>query len=208
MEIAITRPAYRDPAVLRCISRALKPEPQHARRVRILYLEPGLARARSIWMFTMLRDDSFEPELAGMRENGGAVAFEVLIVPHTAGGLASTFASLVSRSSTARGRQSSPSSSSRSKAYRLPCAGRDARFNSAWPLRRPAGTPLHARKMASQEQHGKGRSSIVHAFADYPIAFHIVPLGFEPNLTLARGELLDDAKAAFRSEYDKCMLLD
>jgi hypothetical protein len=40
----------------------------------------------------------------------------------------------------------------------LRCAGRDARLDDAWPLRRPAGTPLHAQKMASRALLGKGRT--------------------------------------------------
>ena len=54
-------------------------EPQHARRPRILDLEPSLAVAGSIRVVAALRDDAFQPHLAGVRKDSCAVAFEVLI---------------------------------------------------------------------------------------------------------------------------------
>jgi hypothetical protein len=45
---------------------------------------------------------------------------------------------------------------------RLRRPGRYARFDNAGPLRRRLGTPLHAPKMATPRQAGKGSASIVH----------------------------------------------
>jgi hypothetical protein len=55
-------------------------ETKHARGVRILDLEPDLARARAIRVLAVLRDDAFEAELARVLENDLTVALEVLVV--------------------------------------------------------------------------------------------------------------------------------
>src|SRR5882757_7611211 len=51
---------------------------QHARRLRILDFQPDLARARSIRVLPVLRNDALKPELARVREDGRTVALEVL----------------------------------------------------------------------------------------------------------------------------------
>jgi hypothetical protein len=51
---------------------------QNAWGRRILDLEPDLARAGSIGVLAVLRDDAFATQLAGMREDGRAVALNVL----------------------------------------------------------------------------------------------------------------------------------
>jgi hypothetical protein len=53
-------------------------EPQNARCLWVLDLEPDLARAGSIRVFAVLRDDALATQLAGMRENRRAVALNVL----------------------------------------------------------------------------------------------------------------------------------
>src|ERR1700686_2309848 len=58
----------------------LLPEPQHARRRWVLCLEPGLAGTGPIRMLAVLRDDAFGAEPAGMREDGRAVALNVLAI--------------------------------------------------------------------------------------------------------------------------------
>jgi hypothetical protein len=61
-------------------SRVLVLEPQDARGIWVLDLEPCLARPRSIRVLAVLGDDALGPELAGMGEDRRAVAFEVLAV--------------------------------------------------------------------------------------------------------------------------------
>jgi len=67
-------------------------------------------------MLAVFRHDALGPELAGMGEDGRAVALQVLAIWIPTGALARSFASRALRSSSGRGRQSSPSNSRRSKA--------------------------------------------------------------------------------------------
>jgi hypothetical protein len=61
--------------------------------IRILDLEPSFAWSRSIRMIAALRDEAFQAELAGVREDGGAVAFDVFAHWSPAGALAKPRAS-------------------------------------------------------------------------------------------------------------------
>jgi hypothetical protein len=53
----------------------------HRRRIRILHLEPVGRAAGKVDGILALRDDAFDAHLAGMREDGRAVALHVLIEP-------------------------------------------------------------------------------------------------------------------------------
>jgi hypothetical protein len=53
-------------------------EAQQAWRRRVFDLEPGFARARPIGAIDALGDDALTAELAGVRENRGAVAVQVV----------------------------------------------------------------------------------------------------------------------------------
>jgi hypothetical protein len=55
-------------------------EPLHARRRRVLDLEPALGTPRAGRVISVLRDNAFQPELAGVREDDLAVALDMLIV--------------------------------------------------------------------------------------------------------------------------------
>jgi hypothetical protein len=53
----------------------------HDQRIRVLILEPIGRAAGTVGRILTLRDDAFEPQLAGMVEDGRAVAFDMLIEP-------------------------------------------------------------------------------------------------------------------------------
>jgi hypothetical protein len=52
--------------------------PQHGWARRVLDLDPRLAPAGTVGQVPPLRDDAFKPELAGVLENGRAIAVEML----------------------------------------------------------------------------------------------------------------------------------
>ena len=52
-----------------------------ARGLRVLDLQPHLARTGSVRAFALLRHDALKAELAGMREDRGAVALEAWPMP-------------------------------------------------------------------------------------------------------------------------------
>jgi hypothetical protein len=64
-------------------SECLRPilEPQHAGRLRVLDLEPGLGSSRPVRVLAVLRHDAFGAEPAGLGEDRGAVALEMVRVP-------------------------------------------------------------------------------------------------------------------------------
>jgi hypothetical protein len=54
-------------------------EAKHARRLRVLDLEPGLAPARPIRARAVLADDALEPKPAGVGKDLISVAFDVFV---------------------------------------------------------------------------------------------------------------------------------
>ena len=61
--------------------------PLHGRRVRVLHVEPIGRAAGTVGRVLALRHDTFEPKLAGMSEDGRAIAFHVFIEPDAGAGL-------------------------------------------------------------------------------------------------------------------------
>ena len=90
----------------------------HRRCIRVLHFEPIGRAAGTIGRILALRHDAFEAELAGMVEDGRAIALDMLVEPDAGPALASTLASVALRTSSGSRRRSSPFSSIRSKAYR------------------------------------------------------------------------------------------
>jgi hypothetical protein len=81
-------------------------------------LGPVLNGSGTVGGILALRDDTFEAELAGMGEDGRAVALDMLVEPDAGAGLATIDANVALRTSSGSRRRSSPFSSIRSKAYR------------------------------------------------------------------------------------------
>jgi hypothetical protein len=52
-----------------------------ARRIGVLHLEPIGRAARTVGRVLPLRHDTFEPDLAGMGEDGRAIALDMLVEP-------------------------------------------------------------------------------------------------------------------------------
>ena len=85
--------------------------------LRIFCLEPGLDFAAAIRRIDPLRHDAFEAELAGVLEDGAAVAGQVLAVADAGLGLAQQLGERgLAIGSAAGARMSSPSIASRSNA--------------------------------------------------------------------------------------------
>src|SRR5262249_59649774 len=88
----------------------------HRRTSRGLHFEPVGRATGAIHRVPALRHDAFESHLAGVSEDGRAVAFYVLVEPDAGGALATTDTSVALRTSSGSRRMSSPLSSFRSKA--------------------------------------------------------------------------------------------
>jgi hypothetical protein len=61
--------------------------PPHRRCRWVLHLEPVRRAPRAVRRVLPLRHDAFEPHLAGMGEDGRAVAFDMLVEPDTGASL-------------------------------------------------------------------------------------------------------------------------
>src|SRR5262249_27419945 len=59
----------------------------HCRCVRVLHFEPIGRTAGTVGRILALRDNAFEAKLAGMGEDGRAVAFDMLVEPDAGAGL-------------------------------------------------------------------------------------------------------------------------
>ena len=90
----------------------------HRRCRQVLHLEPIRRAAGAIHRVLALRHDAFESHLAGVGEDGRAVALNMLLNRMPGLALATIDASAALRTSSGSRRRSSPFSSIRSKAYR------------------------------------------------------------------------------------------
>jgi hypothetical protein len=54
-------------------------KPQRARSVRVLHLDPRLARPPSVGILPVLRDDAFKAQPSGVLKDGRSVALDVLV---------------------------------------------------------------------------------------------------------------------------------
>src|SRR5262245_62290857 len=61
--------------------------PLHRRSRRVLHFEPIGGAAGTVGRVLALRDDAFQAKLAGMREDGRAVALDMLVEPDARAGL-------------------------------------------------------------------------------------------------------------------------
>src|SRR6266404_664127 len=61
--------------------------PLDGRCIRVFHFEPIGRASRTVGRVLPLRHDSFEPHLAGMGEDGRAVALDMLVEPNTGTGL-------------------------------------------------------------------------------------------------------------------------
>src|SRR5262245_38343114 len=61
--------------------------PLHGWRVRVLHFEPVRRAAGTVGGILALRDDAFQAKLAGMGEDGRAVAFHMFVEPDAGLGL-------------------------------------------------------------------------------------------------------------------------
>src|SRR5262245_56367675 len=61
--------------------------PLHRRCIRVLHFEPIGGAPGTVDGILALRDDAFEAKLAGMGEDGRAVAFHVFVEPYAGAGL-------------------------------------------------------------------------------------------------------------------------
>jgi hypothetical protein len=93
------------------------PRADHRGAVRVLHLEPVPRRARAVRRAEPLRHNALEAHDAGLAEDRGAVLVGVEHVPSQRS--PSSLASRFLRSPSGMSRRSSPSSSSRSKAYSM-----------------------------------------------------------------------------------------
>jgi hypothetical protein len=92
--------------------------PLSGRTSRVLDLEPVGRSATAIGGILPLRDDSFEPKLAGVAEHGLAVALYVVIEPNAMANPGEDAGQRRLADFERKRRRSSPFSSIRSKAYR------------------------------------------------------------------------------------------
>jgi hypothetical protein len=99
-----------------CRSRLTRWNRSHARRRRVLGLQPGLARTGPVWVLAVLRYDAFGPETAGVGEGRRAIASKCSLNWTPGGACRAHSLTGALRSSSGRWRQSSPFTSSTSKA--------------------------------------------------------------------------------------------
>jgi hypothetical protein len=68
------------------LSPILPPLRAHSRRIRVLHFKPIGGAAGTVGGVLALRDDAFEAKLAGMGEDGRAVALDVFVEPDAGAG--------------------------------------------------------------------------------------------------------------------------
>src|SRR5262249_17073908 len=90
----------------------------HRRCVGVLHFEPIGRAPRAIGRLLPLRHDAFESHLAGVGEDGRAVAFQMLVEAQAKASFGQHTSKCGLRTSIGSRRLSSPFSSIRSKAYR------------------------------------------------------------------------------------------
>jgi len=88
----------------------------HGRCIHVVHFNLIGRAAGKVGGVLALRDNTFEAELAGMGENGRAVAFDMLVESMPGRALATIDASVALRTSSGSRRRSSPFNSMRSKA--------------------------------------------------------------------------------------------
>src|SRR5215813_3996318 len=88
----------------------------HGRCICVLHFEPIGGAARTVGRTLALRDDALKTHLAGVGEDGRAVALDMLVEPDAGTGLGHEDASVALRTSSGSCRRSSPFTSMRSKA--------------------------------------------------------------------------------------------